>query len=194
MDGIVPYLLIFVALVVAASIVLTYRRTRNWRRFATKYRFTFKQEPWLRKPRVFGEIQGRSFRLHKAETSSDTGILGLELVEMTMGLFGRLPKDLEISKSATSLADETTAHSILTGDQAFDEKVFVKAANTAEALRYLVPERRRAVVDLLNWESADWAGVRDNRVVLMERRMVSSLPYLEKRFHFLLDLARRLDA
>lgn len=194
MDGIVPYLLIFVALVVVASIVLAYWRTRNWRRFAAKYRFRFKQEPWLRKPRVFGEIQGRSFRLQKAETSSDTGVLGLELVQMTMGLFGRLPKDLEISKSAPSLTDEMPSHSILTGDQAFDEQVFVKATNTAEVLKYLVSERRRAVVDLLNWESADWAGVRNNRVVLMERRMVSSLPHLEKRFHFLLDIARRLDA
>lgn len=193
MDGILPYLLFFVALVVAASIFLAYRRTRNWRQFAAKYRFTFKQEPWLRKPRVFGEIQGRSFRLRKAETSSDTGVLGLELVEMTMGLFGRLPKGLEISKSATSLTDEASSQSILTGDQAFDEKVFVKGENTAEVLRYLASERRQAILELFDWESADWAGLRDNRVVLIERRMVSSLAHLEKRFHFLLDVVRRLD-
>jgi len=194
LDGIVPYLLVFVALVVAASILLAHRRTRNWRQFAAKYRFTFKQERLLRKPRVFGEIQGRSFRLRKAETSSDTGVLGLELIEMTMGLFGRLPNGLEISKSATSLTDAGSSHSILTGDPAFDEKVIVKGENAAEILKYLAPERRRAVLDLLNWESADWAGVRDNRVVLIERRMVSSLAHLEKRFHFLFDVARRLDA
>jgi len=194
LDRILPYLLVFAALVVAASIFLAYRRTRNWRQFASKYRFTFKQERWLRKPRVFREIPGRSFRLRKAETSSDTGVLGLELVEMTMGLFGRLPKGLEISKSATSLTEETSSRSILTGDPAFDEKVFVKGANTAEVLRYLVSERRKAVLDLFSWESADWAGLRDNRVVLIERRMVSSLAHLEKRFHFLLEIARRLDA
>lgn len=194
MDGILPYLLIFVALVVVASVFLAYRRTRNWRRFAAKYRFSFKQQSWLRRPRVYGEIQGRSFRLHKAETSSDTGLLGMELVEMTMGLFGRLPKGLEISKSAPSLSDEASSHSILTGDPSFDENVFVKGENTAEVLRYLAAERRRAVLELLKWQSGEWAGVRDNRVVLIERRMVSSLPHLEKRFHFLFDIARRLDA
>ncbi|MFB3904496.1 MAG: hypothetical protein ACE15E_13690 [Acidobacteriota bacterium] len=113
MDRILPYLPALVALVVAVSVFLAYRRTRNWRRFAAEYRFTFKQEPRLRKPRVLGEIQGRPFRLPKAETSSDTGLLGLEMVEMTMGLFGRLPKGLDISKSALFLTGETSSRSIL---------------------------------------------------------------------------------
>jgi len=72
LNGIFPYLLVAAALVVSLSIFLAYRRNRNWRQFATKYRFQYKQNAVMRNPRVAGEIQGRSFRLHKAQTSSDT--------------------------------------------------------------------------------------------------------------------------
>ncbi|RPI28747.1 MAG: hypothetical protein EHM61_04050 [Acidobacteria bacterium] len=193
MNGILPYLLALIVLVVAASVFLAYRRNRNWRQFATKYRFQYRQNALLRNPRVVGEIQGRSFRLRKAETSSDTGLLGVELVEMSMGLLGRLPKGLEITKSATSLADEISAPSIKTGDQEFDDAAFVKGNDSAVVLDYLTLPRRLAILELFAWDTADWAGIRDNQVVLIERRMVSDAQHLEERFQFLFDVARRLD-
>ncbi|HXK61148.1 MAG TPA: hypothetical protein PLP42_14775 [Acidobacteriota bacterium] len=112
---------------------------------------------------------------------------------MSMGLLGKVPSGLEIAKTATSLKEEAAARRIQTGDPQFDEAVFVKGDNNAEVLSYLTTGRRKSILELLAWESAEWVGVRDRRVILIERRMVSSLPHLEKRFHFLFDIARRLD-
>jgi hypothetical protein len=193
LNSILAYLFIFIVLVALVSVVLAYQRHQNWRQFARKYRFRFRQRAWLRKPVVEGQIQGRHFRLAKAETSSDTGVMGVEMIEMTMGLLGQVPVGLIVSREAPSLTMDQESRRIKTGDHRFDESAYVEGRDRTDVVRYLSADRRQALMELLGFESADFAGIRNDRVVLTERRMVSDLAHLERRFQFLFDIARRLD-
>jgi hypothetical protein len=193
LNSILAYLFIFIVLVAIVSLILAHQRHQNWRQFARKYRFRFRQQAWLRKPIVEGQIQGRHFRLMKAETSSDTGVMGVELIEMTMGLLGRIPAGLLVSKEAPSLAPDQESRRIETGDEKLDQAAYIEGRNPPDVLHYLTTDRRQALLELLSFESADFAGIREDRVVLTERRMVSDLTNLERRFQFLFDVARRLD-
>jgi hypothetical protein len=200
-SGFLPYLLAAVGLCVVVALVLVllaYRRNRSWRRFAIKYRFNCSQGRWLRKPVVYGEIQGRAFRLSKIKESLGADVMGLETVEMSMGLLGYVPTGLEIARRQASEVTQgpstpNSSGTIKSGDEAFDQAVAVKGAEPAEATNYMTAGRRQAILELLSVESADWAGVRDERAVLVERGMAASMASLERRFQFLFDLVKRLD-
>jgi len=187
------YLLVVFALVALFLIWIVYRRNRNWRRFAVKYRFNYSQGKSMKKPVVYGEIQGRPFRLWKTREATGPGTVGLELVEMSMGILGYVPAGLEVSKRPVSQAAQDPSE-LRSGDAAFDQVAVVKGETPAEVIRYLSPERRNAILEMLAFDSADWAGIRGERAILIDRRMVGTLEDVERRFQFLFDLVKRLDA
>ena len=185
-----PYLLAGAVVLVVLTIFLRRRRTNTWKLFARKYGFAWRPGP---PALVEGQVQGRPFRLYTSESSSDTGLLGVEVVGMSLGLLSTVPEDLEVVNAAAVRAAERPGYSkVETGDEAFDQDAAVVARDENRAISFLNPRRRAALLELVKFPGALWAGLRDRQLILTERRAVSDLDHLEKRFHVLLRVMREM--
>ncbi len=185
-----PYLLALLAVGAIVTVLLRRRRRNTWKTFARKYGFRFKPGPPVS---VEGQVQGRTFRLYTSETSSDTGLLGVEVVGMSLAPLATVPEDLEVVNAGASRAAERAGYqTVKTGDEAFDEKAAALAVDVDRADSFLNAKRRAALLELVSFPGALLAGLRDRQLTLTERRIVSDLDSLEKRFHLLLRVMREL--
>jgi hypothetical protein len=189
------YALISVAALVVLSILLVWRRYRNWRRFASRHGLRFSMRPWFRHPMVTGQVEGRTFRLYKAPTSSDTGLLGVDMVAMSVGLLDPPPEEMEVCSQgpAGRPLEWPEEQGIKLGDENFDRRLAVRGRNPSEIRLYMNEKRRRALLKLLDSQDAQQVGVRSGEVFLVQRRMVSDMDYLEERLRLMLDIARQLE-
>jgi len=185
-----PYLLAGLAVLAFLTFFLRRRRSNTWKQFARKYGFAWRPGP---PAFVEGQVQGRPFRLYTSETSSDTGLLGVEVVGMSLGLLSTVPEDLEIVNAGAVRAAERPGYaSVKTGDEGFDHDAVVVARDANGAITFLNHRRRAALLELVKFPGALWAGLRDRQLILTERRVVSDLDDLEKRFHLLLRVMREM--
>jgi len=185
-----PYLVVLLVLGAVATVLLRRRRRNTWKLFARKYGLMFKPGP---PASVQGKVQGRAFRLYTAESSSDTGFLGVEVVGMSLELPPVVPENLEVVSAHTSRTVERPGYAVVeTGEEGFDEKAAVLAVDVDQANAFLDARRRAALLELVTFPGALFAGLRDRQLVLTERRMVSDLNDLEKRVQLLLRVMREL--
>ncbi len=103
-----PYLLAGLAVLAVLTIFLRRRRRNTWKLFARKYGFAWRPGP---PALVEGQVQGRPFRLYTSESSSDTGLLGVEVVGMSLGLLSTVPEDLEVVNAGAVRAAERPGYS-----------------------------------------------------------------------------------
>jgi hypothetical protein len=188
---VLPYLVVLLAVGVLATVLLRRRRRNTWKVFARKYGFGFKPGP---PATVEGQVQGRNFRLFTSGSSSDTGLLGVEVVGMSLAPLSAVPEDMEVVNAAASRAAERPGYqAVRTGDEPFDDKAAVLAVDPERANNFLTARRRAALLELVGFPGALFAGLRDRQLMLTERRIVSDLDNLEKRFHLLLRVMRELQ-
>jgi hypothetical protein len=189
------YSLIFIAAITAMSLFLVWRRFGNWRRFAARHGLRFSMKSWFREPMVSGQIEGRTFRLYKAPVSSDTGLLGVEMVAMSVGLLSPLPEQMEVSTRgpAGHPVNWPEEQAIDLGDEEFDQRFAVRGRNHTEILLYMNEQRRGALLRLLDSQDAMQVGIQSGEVSLIQRRMFSEMDYLEERMRLMLDVARQLE-
>ncbi|GEM_PF-3218064 len=187
---VLPYLIALLVVGAIVTIVLRRRRRNTWKTFARKYGFSFKPGP---PACVEGQVQGRDFRLYTGGTSSDTGFLGVEVVGMSLAPLSGVPEDLEVLNAAAGRAAERPGYqAVKTGDAAFDDEAAALALDLGRANHFLSARRRAALLELVSFPGALLAGLRDRQLLLTERRIVSDLDSLEKRFHLLLRVMREL--
>lgn len=191
-----------VAVLLAGVLVgrfLRRRRRRAWRHFAGRH--ALRPVPSDAGSRDFvGTVGGRSVALRQADRGSDSGELGVAVVTVSVGLAGELPDGLRIEPGTpldpllAPSDEELPAELAATGDEAFDARVRVRAADPDAAMRYLSAERRRAVLDLLDEYPSAYSGVRRGRVQVAMREVVARADHLEDCLEKLLAVATVLDA
>ena len=184
-------LLLVVAAVVAATVILRRQRHRTWRRLARRYRLAYRRDSSGR-PRVTGSINGRHCRLAVSNESSDTGIAGVEVVELTVEARAAVPPTLEITE-ATSVDPLVGVESVATGDGDFDEKLRVTGKDIEAIRSFLTPDRRQAVLRLFDEAGPDHVEVKGAELTIRRRRAVSRLETIEADLALLLDTAHRLE-
>jgi hypothetical protein len=186
-------LILFLVVLAVLTVVLRRQRHRAWRAFARRYDLVFHRESNGR-PVVTGDIDGRPCRLAISTESSDTGIVGAEVIELSLtGRFGA-PDGLDIQPGTSNdpliLDDEPIA----TGDDAFDGVVRILGDDPAQIRSFLTPVRREALRPL--FEETDWdsAELRGAELRIRQRRAISRVEVIEAGLHALLETSRRLEA
>ena len=177
-----------VVLLGAGTALMVRRRRRVWRRFAAIHRLEVVEDTPA--PTVQGTVGGLPVRLAVAESSSDTGWMGMETVRLEVGLDPeRLPADLEV-RLRTGV--EPDAEAVPTGDAAVDETFIVTARDPGGAVSHLSPRRVAALAILATLAEQARVGLDNGQLWLEERRARSRLAHLEQRLHTLLAVARDL--
>jgi hypothetical protein len=187
----VEILLFVVAAVVAATVILRRQRHRTWRRLARRYRLDYRRDA-SGLPRVTGDINGRPCRLAVSNESSDTGIAGVEVVELTVEARTAAPPDLEITEG-TSVDPLVGVESVATGDSDFDERLRVTGEDPEAIRAFLTPERRQAIQRLFDEVEPDHVVMTGDELTIRRRRAVSRLEIIEADLALLLDTANRLE-
>jgi hypothetical protein len=191
----IVYAVILASAIVAVSVFLIWHRFRNWRRFASRHGLRFSTKSWFRQPMVTGQIKGRTFRLYKAPVSSDTGLLGVDMVAMSVGLLKPLPEEMEVGTRgpAGHPFEWPEEEAIELGDEDFDRRLAVRGRNASEIRLYMDEKRRGALLNLVGSLDAQQIGVRGGELFVIQRRMVSDVNYLEERLRLMLEVARQLE-
>lgn len=193
--SIVVAALLIVAGVIAASAVINRRRRNTWKQFADRHGLQY--DATLPHLSVTGSVGGRSFSLVVSHESSDTGVLGIEDVQMSVALHSSVPQSLEVVAAGGVLGESQKLlekNVVETGDTDFDAEVLARADDATAALRYLTAGRRHALQKLLA-VNPDWrTGLEGQRLYLLDREMGSRLSQLETRLELLCDTADVLDA
>jgi hypothetical protein len=187
----VEILLLVLAAVVAATVILRRQRHRTWRRLARRYRLAYRRDASGR-PHVTGSVNGRPCQLAVSNESSDTGIAGVEVVELTVEARTAAPPGLEITEG-TSVDPLVGVESVATGDSAFDERLRVTGEDPEAIRAYLTPDRRRAILHLFEETAPDHVVMKGEELTVRRRRAVSRLETIESDLALLLDTAQRLE-
>lgn len=185
-----------IAVIVFVSIALIRSRKRIWARFARRHGLRYEHGTPAR-IQVDGTVQGRAFRLFTPDASSDSGELGIQEVQMRVGLHGRFPAAIRTSRvegwvGAVDRMSDLTA--VPTGDEQFDRKVFVQSQDAEHVRQYLTPARRESILKLVSDARTDDAGLDGSNLFIQDREMVASLDRIEERLQLMLSLAPSLDA
>lgn len=140
--------LAIILVVMIVSMLVMRARLNVWKLFARRHNFKIEQDGDF--PRVTGSMGSRAFELSvRRESSSDSGVLGLELLRMAISLHGAPPKlvvDRASGMAGTSESDldpEATS----TGDAAFDTAFVVTVGGEGD-LAALTSARREALLRL----------------------------------------------
>lgn len=187
-------LLIFIVVVVAVTtIVLRRQRHRAWRAFAHHWGLEYRRDPSGR-PAVTGLVDGRPCRLVVNNQSSDNGLAGVEVIELSLeGLF-RAPADLDIRPATRIDPLLREDPGIDTGDPDFDDVLRVTGDDPDRVLEFLNRPRREAILRLFDGTDWDSAGFRESRLLVRHRRAVSRPEIIDDAMRTLLDVSRRLEA
>ena len=186
-------LILFIVLLAVVTVVLRRQRHRAWRAFARRYDLVYRRAPNGR-PAVTGEIDGHHCRLAVSNESPDTGLAGVEVIELRLEGRFQAPDGLVIQRGTIIdpliLDDER----ITTGDNAFDSVVRVTGDDPGLIRSFLTPARREAIRPL--FEETDWdsAELRGSELRIRQRRAISRVEVIEDGLHALLDTSRRLEA
>ncbi|MEX0937856.1 MAG: hypothetical protein WDZ59_08335 [Pirellulales bacterium] len=186
-------LVLLIAVIVVTTLVLRRQRYSAWRQFARDHNLQFRRRPRLR---VAGRVRDRNFELGVSDSSSDTGVLGVEEVAMGVQLHGHVPKGLELVQVAPALAEIGAAlrdDTVTTGDEEFDHTYVVRAEDGNAAIEYFDDQRRAALVQLAR--DADFlVAIRQGYLLAESREMVTVRERLDAWFERLLEAAPKLDA
>ena len=173
---------------------LVHHRRDVWRRFARRHRLRVTESGTV--PLSSGTVDGRAFSLGAASGGSDAEELGLVEVEMSLGLHGPLPADLEI-EDATGVIGEAQRvleeRTVPIGDDEFDRSAVVRCADAAAARAWLNERRRRAFLTLVCRHASGEVGLAGGRLYLRDRELVSRVAELETRLKLLRELAPEFD-
>jgi hypothetical protein len=192
---ILAVVLTLIAVAVVVSAALLRGRRQVWARFARRHGFDYSTD--AARIEVRGIIDNRGLRLFTPDESSDVGELGIQEVRMQVGLHGQLPPGIHISRLAGwAGASESLAGlpAISTGDEQFDQQVFVQSEDPDRARRYLTPERRELVLKLVSDSQANDAGLDGASLFIADREMIADQRRIDERLRLLLSLAPGLDA
>ncbi len=188
-----PALLVAVAVAgaVAVTVVLRRRRRDVWRSFAARHGLALGSDDEGR-PRVEGAVGGRPVTVSLSRESSDTGVLGVEVVELAVGTVAPAPETLAVRR--LPLAGEVVEEeaSVETGDERFDRLAEVRCDQPDAARDFLDPQRREALAALLDLDAA--AGLAGGRLYVRRRRAVARLGSLEADLALLRRTAERLES
>lgn len=187
-----------VVVLLAATAVVTWaflRRRRNeWQRFARHHDFKYREgaDGLV----VAGDVDGRPFKLDVSTESSDTGFLGVENVEMILGLKSRVPDGMEVLDAGGVLGEADRMiepEAAATGDQEFDRQVLVRGNFGQPASEYLTPKRRGAVLKFLAEEPSCQIRIAGSEFVAQEREIVANVVKLDARLERMLAAAAAFD-
>lgn len=191
--GLSPLFWVLVALIasiVGVTILFAVRRRRVWERFARRHGLRYTATP----PSVEGEVEGRAVRLYVSSRSSDTGVLAIEEIRLSVELRG-LPEGLVVreAQGVAAAARAAEDHGLLLGDEDFDTSMVVACPHPAAAKEYLTAPRREALLTALESVRPATLTLAKHRIYLGDREASTRLARLEARFRILLALARGLD-
>lgn len=187
-----PVVLVAVAVAGATATTVMLRRRRRdvWRRFAARHGLELGADGDGR-PTVGGGLDGRRVTVAVSRESSDTGVLGVEVVELAVETAAPAPATLDVRRRP--LAGEIAERDgVETGDERFDRLAKVSCDDPDVARRFLGPRRREALAALLDLDAA--AGLEGRRLYVRRRRAVSRLGSLEADLELLRRTAARLEA
>ena len=174
---------------------LVHLRRDVWRRFARRHRLRVMESGGV--PLLSGTVGGRAFSLGAASGGSDAEEFGIVEVEMSLGLHGPLPADLEI-EDATGVIGEAQRvleeRTVPTGDDEFDRSAVVRCADAAAARAWLNGRRQRAFLTLIARHASGEVGLAGGRLYLRDRELISRVAELETRLKLLRELAPEFDA
>lgn len=186
-----PVLLVAVAVAAAAGLTAVLRRRRRgvWRRFAARHGLRLGADGGGR-PAIGGEVDGRHLSVAMSRESSDTGVLGVEVVEVAVRTAAPAPASLHVRRRP--LAGEVAQRDgVETGDEGFDRLAEVRCDDPDAARRFLDRSRREALAALLDLDAA--AGLDGDRLYVRRRRAVARLGSLEADLALLRRTAERLE-
>jgi hypothetical protein len=171
-----------------------HRRRDVWRRFARRHGLRVTGAEAI--PALNGMVDGREFSLRGVSGGSDAEELGIVEIEMSLGVRGPFPADLEI-EDATGVIGEAqrvlAERTLITGDEDFDRASVVRCADPERARTWLNERRRRAFLDLEGRHSSDEVGLAQGRLYLRDRELVSRLEDLESRLALLREATPAFD-
>ena len=172
-----------------ATVALRRRRRDVWRRFAGRHGLELGRAG-DGVSRIEGTIGGRRVRVEPSSESSDTGVLGVELVELSLGTSAPAPPDLRIRQRAVTM-HAVGGGELETGDERFDRIAHVECDDPDAARRFLGEGRRDALVALLDVDAM--AGLEGPRLYVRRRRAVARLGVLEADLALLRRTADRIE-
>ena len=123
-------------------------------------------------------------------------MLGLEHERITVSLRNCPAPDLTVGRNDPLLdridrsLDRTR---VFTGEESFDARVLVRAADEKAAASYLSPPRRRALLKIVERTDAESAGIQQGRLYLDRRRVDWDSDRLSHDIRLLLQAAPALD-
>lgn len=154
------------------GVALAERKGDALRRFAERHRLHYEKKGQHGEMR--GDVDGREFLLHRKKVGDDTRVWAAELE-----VPGPLPEGLLF---APEMVHAGWAKKLVHGEdlgvgaREFDEAVIVQADEPPLLEAYLTPERRRAVLDLVEMEGK----LEEGRLVVFNPKGVADLRAMEE--------------
>jgi len=186
---------VFVAACVVLTIVFRKRRTTVWNRFARQHGFTVGSNG--QGLRIDGTFRGHDVTLEISPDSSDTGVLGVEEVVMSIGLdASRYSTGLRIESTVGVIGDLNEAlnkRQITTGNDAFDRDLLVTGLSPEAASQWLTEHRQLAFLNLVTRHSSKRLAFDADGLSLQTRTAISRLSVLDDMLESLIETAQSID-
>lgn len=190
----VALLLVVALLGFFVTLTLVRRRESVWQQFARRHGLRF--EHGDAGPRVSGTIDGRPFELSTRLEGSDAEELGVAEIRMTLALRGPLPEGLQVAAAEGligAVARMLEAERIEIGEERFDHEALVKGAEPDACRQYLTPQRREALLALIEASGQAKVGLENGCLFWEDRELLSSLDELDRCLARLRKTAPALD-
>lgn len=180
--------------VLIATVYLRSRRTSVWRRFARRYDLRYRETDGH--PKVSGQLGHRDVELAVSESSSDTGILGVEVTEMNICLHG-LPEGLKVEPTPGVLFDSLVTsleeRTLLTGNDEFDSRFRISGADDQQVKEYMTSRRQQCLMALADSFPGCDIEVSEGAARIRSRETGARHQQLDRRLIKLVQCAATLD-
>ena len=182
-----------IAVAVVVSIALNRRRKDIWNRFAKRHGLAIvDSEDRLM---LHGEIADSPIEISIVDESSDSGTLGVQVIEISTPV-PNLPDGLVVESApgiVGTLRKALESAATETGDENFDRLTVVQCENESAAVDYLTPVRKNAIASLIEQVTPAFVDLEVGALRIEDREMFSRIERLEERTRDLLNCATVLN-
>ncbi|MBD3672053.1 MAG: hypothetical protein HUJ26_00890 [Planctomycetaceae bacterium] len=171
-----------VSLILLFLVVMTRVRSRQreqaWERWATDQGLSYLGPP--QGPKIVGSVDQHPLEISTDQQGSDTEG-GVAVVRVTLGL-NQVPEEMEVVGIPGFVGDliQGREGTIETGDREFDHDVLLKGPHPQELLAYWTPERRRAILDLVDHSEYDHVSLINSDLVVEFRSIIPGAEDLDQ--------------
>ena len=176
---------------VVLTLVRTRQREKAWKKWGTSRGFSFKKTE--QGPLIVGTIDRHSLEIRTAPHGSDTEG-GVAVVHISLGL-NNIPHDLELVGVPGFVGDlvRWKEGTIPTGDENFDRDVMLKEMSDQNVCDYWTPERRQAILELVNHSEYDQITLKNSELAIEYRSMTPGGEELDEVLSHLQSVALILE-